>query len=338
MLSASTTCAAVLEGHDAATGVQLGRARSNRVPGFDLTFRAPKSVSVLFGLGGFEISAEVRAAHDAAVDAALGYLERTACWSRRGTDGVEQLAGGGFVGAAFRHRTSRAGDPHLHTHVLVANVTRGTDGRWATLDARHVYLHAKTAGYLYEAHLRAELTRRLGVAWKPVRHGIADLEGIPDAVLRAFSTRRIEIEAEMTARGVSSPRAAEIAALETRQAKDYTVDPRTMIERWWERAAELGIDRETLAATRHRTELSSLGEADLQRVLLVLLGPDGLTARASSFDRRAVLRAWCDQLTAGAEVTMIEALADQTLAEPAVVALERERDFEPADTRGRPTH
>ena len=59
---------------------------------------------------------------------------------------------------AFRHRTSRAGDPHLHTHVLVANAVRGTDGRWSTVDARHLYWHSKTAGYLYEAHLRSELT------------------------------------------------------------------------------------------------------------------------------------------------------------------------------------
>ena len=170
---------AVLEGRDPDTGVPLGRVRSDHVPGFDLTFRAPKSVSVLFGLGGFEISAQVRGAHDAAVDAALGYLERSACWSRRGTDGVQQVSGAGFVGAAFRHRSSRAGDPHLHTHVLVANVTRGPDDRWATLDGRHLYLHAKTAGYLYEAHLRLELTHRLGVAWGPVVNGIADLEGIP---------------------------------------------------------------------------------------------------------------------------------------------------------------
>lgn len=107
----------MLEGRDPASGVPLGRTRADRVPGFDLTFRAPKSVSVLFGLGGFEIAAEVRAAHEASVDAALGYLEREACWSRRGTDGVERVAGDGFVGAAFRHRSSRAGDPHLHTRV-----------------------------------------------------------------------------------------------------------------------------------------------------------------------------------------------------------------------------
>ncbi len=246
---------AVLEGRDPDSGDRLGRVRSDHVPGFDLTFRAPKSVSVLFGLGGFEVSAQVRDAHDSAVDAALGYLERSACWSRRGTDGVDQVSGDGFVGAAFRHRSSRAGDPHLHTHVLVANVTRGPDERWGTLDARHLFLHAKTAGYLYEAHLRVELTHRLGVEWGPVVNGIADLDGIPDGVLRAFSTRRVEIEAALAKRGASSARAAEIAALDTRKAKDYGVSVGAMTERW-RTQAEGSRSRHGRAGSGRRPDLS----------------------------------------------------------------------------------
>src|SRR5919108_523192 len=77
-----------------------------------------------------------------------------------GGGGEELIAGVGLVAAAFRHRTSRAGDPQLHTHVLVANLIEGVDGRWSALDGRRLYAHAKTASYLYEARLRAELTRR----------------------------------------------------------------------------------------------------------------------------------------------------------------------------------
>src|SRR5204863_1697862 len=125
----------------------------------------------LFGLAENDVSREVRAAHEAAVEAALDYRERQAAVARRGRGGVESVAGNGFVAAAFRHRTSRAGDPQLHTHVLVANMTRGPDERWTALDARHLYAHAKTAGYLYQAKLRAELVRSLGVEWTPVRNG-----------------------------------------------------------------------------------------------------------------------------------------------------------------------
>jgi conjugative relaxase-like TrwC/TraI family protein len=148
----------ILAGPDPSSGEPLTRARHRRVPGFDLTFCAPKSVSVLWGLSDGETSREVRAAHEASVGAALGYLEAEACWSRRGTNGVVALRGDGFVAAGFRHRTSRAGDPHLHTHVLVANGTRGGDRRWGALDARHLYLQAKTTSTNVAPGERLELS------------------------------------------------------------------------------------------------------------------------------------------------------------------------------------
>ncbi len=312
----------VLAGVDPSSGERFARGGEHRVPGFDLTFCAPKSVSVLWGLGNRDISADVRAAHDTSVDAALRYLEEQACWSRRGANGLVKLPGDGFVAAAFRHRTSRAGDPHLHTHVVVSNATRSADGRWGALDARHLYLHAKTAGYLYEAHLRHELSDRLGVAWTPVVNGIADIEGIPAAVLERFSTRRHEIEAEMAERGVRSARAAQFAVLETRQAKDYDVEPALLRTRWTEQVIETGWSADQLDAVLVRSAAPPLTEERAGMITDRLLGPDGLTKQASTFDRRAVLRAWCEQLTDGADITLIEQLADQTLADPRVVPLQ----------------
>jgi conjugative relaxase-like TrwC/TraI family protein len=127
--------------------------------------------------------------------------------------GIEQLPVGGVVAAAFRHRTSRAGDAHLHTHVVVANSVLGTDGKWSTLDARHLYHHAKTVGSLYEAELRHHLSTRLGVRWGDVRNGIADIDGMSNALLATFSTRRAEIDEALAIRGQHSVRAAQIATL-----------------------------------------------------------------------------------------------------------------------------
>jgi conjugative relaxase-like TrwC/TraI family protein len=107
-----------MAGCDPRTGEQLkpphGRAR---VAAFDLTFSAPKSVSVLFATADEDTSAALLAAHEAAVTAALDYVEREACFTRRGHNGVERVRGDGFLAAAYRHRLSRAGDPQLHTHV-----------------------------------------------------------------------------------------------------------------------------------------------------------------------------------------------------------------------------
>ena len=120
----------VLAGCDPRDGLSLRSSSSpTRVGGFDLTFSAPKSVSVLFGVGNPELRGHVRAAHDAATRAAVGYLERSAAAVRRGHGGAIVEEASGPVAAAFRHRTSRAGDPQLHTHVLVANLGGGRRSR-----------------------------------------------------------------------------------------------------------------------------------------------------------------------------------------------------------------
>jgi conjugative relaxase-like TrwC/TraI family protein len=139
----------VLAGRDGSGIALLGRQGPQRMPGFDCTFNAPKSVTLLFALGSDEARRQVRAAHDAAVDAALAVLETEACRVRRGRGGTDVLPGEGFVAAAFRHRTSRSGDPHLHTHVVVANLARSAaDGRWTALDGRQLYVWCRTAGFL----------------------------------------------------------------------------------------------------------------------------------------------------------------------------------------------
>ena len=131
-------------------GSRLGRAwRSDGVTGFDLTFSAPKSVSALWAMGDSVTAAEAMAAHCAAVRAGLAYLDAHAALSRRGTDGTEQVGSAGMVAAVFDHRSSRAGDPQLHTHALVLNKVRCCDGRWRTLDATELFAHKKSAGMIY---------------------------------------------------------------------------------------------------------------------------------------------------------------------------------------------
>lgn len=315
---------AVLNGLHPATGERLlnGKpTKRERVPGFDLTFRAPKSVALLHALGDKEASDQVVSAHDAAVAAALSYLERHASHARRGKGGKNKIGSKGFIAAAFRHRTSRAGDPLLHTHVLVGNVIKGEDGKWGALDARQLYLQAKTAGYLYQAHLRMELTRRLGVEWTPARSGAADIEGIPRKVIRAFSKRRAEIEAIVGHDGEASARAAEVAALTTRKAKDYKVTPDDLLPEWRERARRLGLDDKTLVDVLDRTHPRALTGAQAASTEAELAGPEGLTAHASSFGRRETIQGFCSRLQAGARVEMIEELADGFLASQLVIPL-----------------
>jgi len=193
------------------SGVRLGGGwRAEGVIGFDATFSAPKSVSLLFALGDPELRAQVRAAHVTAVeDAGLAYLEEHAAFTRRGRNGVMVMDTDGLVIARFEHRTSRALDPQLHSHCLILNrVCDTSDGSWRSLHGRPLFEEAKTAGMLYQAGLRAELTRRLGVAWGPVsEHGQAELAGIPQELLARFSTRTAEVEAAAEAKIIEVERA-----------------------------------------------------------------------------------------------------------------------------------
>jgi conjugative relaxase-like TrwC/TraI family protein len=243
------------------SGEALGRAwRADAVTGFDLTFSAPKSVSVLWALGGATAQTQVAHAHRAAVLAALGYLDAHAALSRRGTDGVEQIRTGGFAAALFEHRTSRAGDPQLHTHALVPNKLLCADGIWRTVDGHELFHHKKAAGVLYQAALRAELHSRLGVQFgAPSAHGQAEILGVPQEVMTAWSKRTAQIAAEAapviadyeTTLGralTRNERAAvtKTAVLKTRQGKEPAGSASILHDRWQTEAAALGWGSEAL--------------------------------------------------------------------------------------------
>jgi conjugative relaxase-like TrwC/TraI family protein len=242
---------AVLAGHEPSAqqheGGWIGRRlvapprTGRRMPGFDACFKAPKSVSLLwaFGdrvhVGGRTLDQVVEMSHDEAVREAMGYLEASAAKGRRAFNGAVQMDSSGFLAAVFRQRTSRANDPHLHSHVLIANMCRGLDGRWGALDARLIYAHAKAAGYLYETHLRYRLSTELGLKWTEVENGIADVAGVPEEMIDHFSKRAKEIQErldEVTERineervrvglapvEADSPDAMDVAARQTRAAK-----------------------------------------------------------------------------------------------------------------------
>jgi conjugative relaxase-like TrwC/TraI family protein len=250
---------ALMDGRDPGSGERLKRVGGrSKVAAFDLTFSAPKSVSVLFAIGEPALAGALVEAHESAVDAALGYLEREACRVRRGRGGVEREVGEGFVAAAYRHRMSRAEDPQLHTHVVAANMARGADSRWTALDATPIYQHAKAAGYLYQAHLRAAVRKHLPwVRWGPVRNGMAEIEQLGPQVLREFSTRRRQIEErerELVAAGVEVGDAGrEAIAHDTRGRKRYGIDTPPWRDVVRARAAEHGLGARGARRPRART-------------------------------------------------------------------------------------
>ena len=250
------TFRAVLEGVvPDGSGRRLGRpgkdGEFHHRPGRDLTLSAPKSVSLLTLVGG---DARAIRAHDAAVARTLDWVERNVAETRMSDPATGRMVRAGdqkSLIATFRHDTSRNLDPLLHTHAVIANMVRGTDGKWRTMSNEKLYANKMLIGAMY----RTELARELGALGYRVEKTHADgrfeVEGVPRDVIEAFSTRRAEIEAAMAERGLGATaenqRAAQRAALMTR-ARKRDVDKTVIAAVWQKQAAGLGFNAGTLAA------------------------------------------------------------------------------------------
>jgi len=330
---------AVMRGRSPVDGAVLREmGKRSTVAALDLTFSAPKSVSVLFAVVDEEISGALLAAHEQAVDAALGYLEREACFTRRGRDGTERLRGEGFIATSYRHRMSRAGDPQLHTHVVVGNLTRA-DGRYTALDARALYEHKFAGGAVYRAVLRAEVCRRLGwVSWRLVGRGLFEIDGVSEDVLSHFSKRRVEILERAIALvgagvGELSRERMQGIALQTRKAKQYGIDGGTWRDEVRARAAEHGLgERElrTLRAGVARIPAAPPAGEVADR----LSGPLGLTELHNTFARRHALAEIAGEFHHGASVEELDRVTSDYLADPTVQHLRSEEDEQRYTTAG----
>jgi len=260
-----------------------GGSNSERhTPGWDVTFSAPKSVSVAGLVGG---DGRLVSAHERAVARALEHIERHAIVTRqRGADGqgYEWRHGAGMVAATFRHATSRDQDPQLHTHTVIANMTRDpATGEWRALDSRELYRIQSEADAIYVTELANE-ARRLGYAFE-VRidakgHPQLELGDVPQTIREQFSSRSQRIEARLADRGLAretaSPNQKQEAALKTR-AKKEQVDHAALRERWCDQARAAGYepaqrplplhsdrDRSKIVAAAVRQAAEHLGERD----------------------------------------------------------------------------
>ena len=303
---------AVLRGDDPVTSRRLGRSHDRvTVAGFDLSFCAPKSVSMLHALGPPEVAADVHAAHVAAVDAALDYVERRAVAVRRRSLGrLVPMEAQAVASAGFVHRVSRALDPHLHSHVVMANLGRGPDGSFSALDGRGLYAHRPAADALYHSQLRHELTTRLGVAWEPLRHGRADVSGIGTEARLAFSQRAAAIAEHVAGRGLGSPRARAIASHATRPERDPHRSIEDLRPEWESRAEALGLGPDDLGAVVDRVPRRGGPGLDPAHGEVVA---GVLARRGETVSRRDVVQAWCGSLARGAPAAAVEDAADRLL-------------------------
>jgi conjugative relaxase-like TrwC/TraI family protein len=168
------------------------------VAGFDLTFTVPKSVSVLWALGDEDVRQAVESAHRDAVAAVLGLIEDRFLHTRIGAGSKIRVPARGGIAAAFDHWDTRAGDPNLHTHLVIANKVQGPDGRWRAVDGQVLFAAAVACSEIYDSTIADLLATRLPVSVGyrdrgPRRTAAYEIDGIPDPLLAAFSSRSAAI-------------------------------------------------------------------------------------------------------------------------------------------------
>ncbi|WP_041574346.1 MobF family relaxase [Cellulomonas gilvus] len=273
------------------------------VAGYDLTFTAPKSVSVLWALADDQTRTALYDAHRDALASALRFVEQWVIRTRVGAAGCRQVRTRGMVAAAFDHWDSRAGDPNLHTHVVVANKVQGPDGAWSSIDGRTLHAAVVTVSELYDALLADEVSRRLGATWSTRARGerrnpAFEVDGLGEDLLAEFSARSEQIHcaeqrwaeefAERRGRApsrVETTRARQHLTRETRPPK-FIRALRELLADWANRARALtGVEPVDLAARaltgRHSRPLRAGDVGPEVRAAIVAQVLDDVSTRRS---------------------------------------------------------
>jgi conjugative relaxase-like TrwC/TraI family protein len=235
----------------------------NRRSGVDLTFSAPKSVSLLAYVTGDKRILGENGANMKAVARAMAWVEKNLAEGRKDVEGRKvPVQTGNLVFALFQHDTSRALDPQAHVHAVIANLTKMPDGKWQALHADKIWSNNTVIGSIYHAFLREEMEKlgyRLELKGK---HGTFEVAGVPKAVLEAFSQRREAILEKAAELGITSPKGRDSVTTNTRDPKLNVEDRDGLRREWIEKAAALGFDgKALLEAALARSEQREPGSA-----------------------------------------------------------------------------
>ncbi len=286
----------------------------NHRSGWDLTFSAPKSVSAVWAVARDAHRDEIEKAHDQAVQSALKHIEQQGYVSlRSGRAGQEREAASRLIAATFRHGASRAGEPDLHSHLLLINLAQTSSGAWRRLDPAEIYRRKIEIGAVYRAEL-ADQMRRLG--YQVVRDRTSfKLSDISQELCDRWSTRSKEIEAALGGLATSG-KAKAVAALDSRAAK-LNMPGGVQRALWREQAASYGFQEESLLALRAKRP--ALEELALDFTLAELTRQNSIFTDRD-LKRQIALEAQCR--ANAAETAQFQELA---LHHPDLVALRDEK-------------
>ncbi|MFE3455962.1 MobF family relaxase [Nocardiopsis aegyptia] len=309
--------------------------------GYDLVLNVPKSVSVLYGLADAPLAGRIEELYLQAVRETVAGVQDWCAYGVRGHHGggrtAERISSSGLIASLTLHRAARpvdgqAGDPHIHAHVMIANLVHCVDGRWRTLASggRDLHRHVQTAGELAKARVRELLAAELGVVWQRCPHsGEWEIAGIDTQARSVFSRRAEQVKAAAgDDAGAAEQRAQARKSAHTKQDVSET----DLRQAWAQRAAGAGIDHVRLVQEALGNGGTSAGASaggpdpggpDLDTVAAQVWDPEnGVTAQAKVTTRAKVMAAVADACPGGvASAADLDALTGRVLAHPLAVRL-----------------
>ena len=308
-----------LQGFDPRTGEALvQKAGEHRRYAIDLTFSAPKSVSIAWAVGDDEVKKGIESAQDRAVEKTLAFIEEKFALGRRGSakEGTITKERVKLLAAAYRHGSSRELDMQVHTHLMLQNLGLRADGTWGALNEKEIFEWKLALGAVYRAELSSEIDKGLGFGIEADREYFR-ITGIPKELEEEFSKRRAQIEAALRNKGLSGGKAAEVAALDTRKGKEAT-DAEVLRDQWTKIAAEHGVTSESIQGLRSMEKEEKQESLSLDRPELLRQ----LTTMEAVFREKDLFRAAgvaCSQAGRGMDETKREVAA--LLRDPEIVTL-----------------
>ncbi|MDA8380396.1 MAG: relaxase domain-containing protein [Actinomycetota bacterium] len=297
--------------------------RRDRRPGFDVVFRMERSAALAF-VACPEARSAIRAAHEEAIRQSVSYFEAELLVAKSATDVTGRpMRTSGLATAGFHHYANRSGDPDLHTHVIVANLVRRTDGTWATFAAGKLMGAASTLSAIYHMVFFAEIERVFGAQIRrDSMTGYRRLAAVSDAAVAEFLRRTHEVDAYIEEMGWPDTEVARQAAvIATRRSKaeaELLADERS----WRQRMAAVGVTKGSIREALNLAddgapappEAAVLSPAELAgaelRVLVRLS-----TGASTRIYREQVVREWARELHGIAEVATLLSLVDHTMDE-----------------------
>ncbi|MEV4188819.1 MobF family relaxase, partial [Streptosporangium canum] len=328
--------------YDAEQLAEARRWRQARVRignrGYDLTLDVTKSVSVLHGLADPATSAVVDAVFTASVVETVAAVQGWVAYGQRGHQGddelAERIATSGILGWVMWHQTARpvgsaAPDPHLHAHAQIANMVRGSDGKWSAVagGGKDLFRHAHAADAFLKARLRRGLIEELGVGWERDAHtGAWEIVGVDEEMRTRFSKRDGQIKELLAEHGIAygeaHPHARKVASATSRQAKRRTPDGDRRAD-WHAQCAADGVDAASALARCVHPGEGLPQRPDAAGIAAWIWREDGgLTAHTKTVSRADVLAAVADACPDGvADLADLETLTDTVLQHGPAVRL-----------------